>query len=417
MNVLMLRYSTYWCSSVLKHSDSVYLVVDSSKVNDQIPLDVLSAFVRVYRISSFDSLEEVSAVAADLMATGVRIDKVASTVEHTQYAAGYLSDLLGLQHYSLGIAMNTRDKRMMKMRAVEAGLSVPRHFSLPNAGKGADIAGVESEIGYPCVLKPANGSGTRSTSIVYNRAELDEALTDYDFQRDLRSHHLVAEEFVEGDEFHIDAVWRDGEPWTFFVSRYYMPRLNRWINGGLDGAVLLDEYDHAHLYAELREMNKRLVSTMGITRGTTHLEMYLEHGTDRLVFGEIASRPGGACVPEAVGAHCGVDERELWVRELLDHPRERITLSPGRFRYVAWLNLLPKQSGTISQVPHCEEIMADDRVITVTLMPEVGQELELHPACWGILMTIGGDSEADVIKTAEELSTAFPIEVCNPQSM
>ena len=43
---------------------------------------------------------------------GVRVDRVASPTEHTQYAAGYLAHLLGVPNFSPGLALRTRDKRL-----------------------------------------------------------------------------------------------------------------------------------------------------------------------------------------------------------------------------------------------------------------------------------------------------------------
>lgn len=409
MRVLMLRYSSYWCPAVLDRSDSVYLVIDSSKASQDIPVDVLDRFERVYRISSYDSMEEISAVAADLLSTGIRIDKVASPNEHTQYAAGYIAELLGLDHFSEQIALNTRDKRLMRMRAGEAGLSVPRSHSLPNVGRPADVATVEAAVGFPLVLKPASGSGTRSTLLVRDRAELLGLLSDEDFRRDLKSQHLVAEEFVDGEEFHVDAVWRDGEPWLFCISRYFTPRLKLWLDGGLNGAVMLDREDHAELYAQVRDMHQKLNSAIGLTRGTTHFEVFREKVTGRLVLGEIASRPGGCNIPEVVAAQCGVDEREVWAHELLDGDLESLPLKPGRFRYNAWVNLVPEHPGTVTSMPVREELLHQENVVAVGLMPAVGDVVELHPATLGILLVVGADSEAEVLDAAARLTSTFRV--------
>jgi biotin carboxylase len=409
MNVLMLRYSGYWAPSILSRADAVYLVVDSSPASRSLAPEVLARFARVYRISSYDSMEELSAVAADLTTTGVVIDKIASPNEHTQYAAGYLARLLGVDHFSEKIALNTRDKRLMRKKAAEAGLAVPRSCSMPDAGRGADLARVASEVGFPLVLKPAGGSGTSHTSLVRDAAELAALLADPDHQRAFAGRHLVAEEFVDGEEFHVDAVWRDGEPWTFFISRYFTPRLRLWNDGGLNGAVLLDESDHADLYDRVREIHRAFNARLGISRGTTHFEFFRERDGGRIVLGEIASRPGGCNIPEVIGAKCGVDERELWAHELLDGRPHELPFAPGRFAYTGWVNLIPEKSGTITQVPRREDLLRHPGVLAVGLMPQPGDEMHLHPATLGVLVTAGGDTEADVVRVAGELTRDFPV--------
>lgn len=137
MNVLMCKYDQVSVEAVLERADDVYLVLDDFDANRDLPEETLSRFKRHYRVSSFDSLEELSAVVADLEITGARIDKVASFTEFSQYAAGYLAHLLGLDHNNtaLKLAANTRDKRLMKRVAQEAGLTIPRFYSLPDGGK------------------------------------------------------------------------------------------------------------------------------------------------------------------------------------------------------------------------------------------------------------------------------------------
>ena len=86
----------------------------------------------------------------------------------------------------------------------------------------------------------------------------------------LASRHLIAEEFIDGAELHIDAVWRDGEAWVFTVGRYFEPRLDLWLNGGLDGGYLLPEEEHADLYQALRDFQDKINMALGITSGATH---------------------------------------------------------------------------------------------------------------------------------------------------
>lgn len=408
MNVLMLRHNMH--QQVLERADDVYVVLDDSPGCRALPAETLARFAGVYRVSSYDSLAELSAVAGDLLSRGVRIDKVASFTEFTQYAAGYLCELLGLDHLLPPLVLRTRDKRLMKAVARDAGIAVADWYTLPGGSRAADPDDLADRIGLPMVLKPVAGWGAVSTTLVRDRAALADALADYAIDGALHSDHLMAEEFIDGEEFHVDAVWRDGEPWIFYVSRYHVPLLRRWTEGGLIGSILLDERDHAGLYDQMRELHVQFNKAVGFTRGTTHLEAFREHRTGRLVLSEVATRMGGANIGDLVAAKCGVHEGVVSLHELLDGERDALPLTGPAFRYLGVLALMPSGAGTITSIPDTAELLAHPNVVTATSFKRPGDTVPvLSPAMWCTLLIVGAETEQEVVAAAAEITDRFRI--------
>ena len=411
MNVLVLRYSGYWYGPLLARAPQLYLVATDAEVA-RIPRERLAAFRFVYRTSSYDSLEELSAVAADLDARGVRIDRIASPTEYTQYAAGYLGQLLNVPHLSVHAALGTRDKRVMKRWAQDAGLAVPRWFSVPALATEPDADEVIAATGLPLVLKPANGWGATSTTRIDDRDQLAAALSDYAFDDELRSHHLIAEEFVDGVEMHIDAVWHDGTPWLFTVSRYFKPLLRQWNEGGLNGSFVLPRHDHPDLYRRLLKYNTTLNKALGVVNGATHLESFIEASSGRILLTEMASRLAGGNLSEMIGAHCGVDLREVWAHELVDGAVEDLLFREGDYPYVGMLNLTPSISGTITELPDELALNAHPNVIAVSNVLAVGDLVSLtNPSSWCTMLVIGAETEDALVAAAEELNRTFVVRV------
>ncbi|GAA2520390.1 ATP-grasp domain-containing protein [Winogradskya humida] len=410
MNVLMLRHNLH--QMILELADEVYAVLDDSAGCRALSQETLDRFAGVYRVSSYDSLEDLSAVVADLTARGVRIDKVVSLAEFTQYAAGYTAHLLGLDHYSPEIALATRDKRMTKTRAVEAGLDVARWISVPLDPRDRDAAVIERAVGFPLVLKPASGWGTISTVKVDDRAGLDRVLADFSVEAGVGSPYLIAEEFIDGEEFHIDAVWRAGTPWFFHVSRYVKPRLTAWLDNTYDGSVLLEEEDHADLYARLRTLSTQLNKTIGLTRGATHVEVFRERGTDRLVVSDVASRMGGAHVGDVIEARCGVHEGRIVLHELLGGERDDLPWAAPAFRYLAGISIKASVSGTIAGLPERDALLAHPQVVSVAIYGSVGDTVRVsHPSAWCVLAVVGADTEEELLAVNEELTRTHRVEV------
>ncbi|WP_052845419.1 ATP-grasp domain-containing protein [Streptomyces sp. NRRL S-31] len=410
MNVLMLRHNLH--QMVLEQADEVYAVLDGSPGCRALSEQTLERFAGVYRVSSYDSLEELSAVVADLTTRGVRIDKVVSLAEFTQYAAAYAAHLLGLDHYAPGIALATRDKRVTKARAVEAGLEVARWVAVPQDPRDRDARAIAEAVGLPLVLKPASGWGTISTVKVDDLARLERVLADFTVEPGVGAPHVIAEEFIDGDEYHVDAVWRAGEPWFFHVSRYVAPRLKAWLDSTYDGSVLLAEDDHAELYGRLRDLSSQFNKAVGLTRGATHLEVFRERSTGRLVVSDVASRMGGAHVPEVTEAKCGVHEGRAVLHELLDGEREDLPWSRPAFRYVGGLSITPAESGKIVALPDRDELLAHPHVVHAVVYRAVGDTVEVsHPSGWCVLVVVGADTEEELLAVNEDLVARYRVEV------
>ncbi|MCF3120525.1 ATP-grasp domain-containing protein [Streptomyces arenae] len=415
-NVLLVRYSPYWAAPVLDRDD-VDLYVVHERTPQGLAPDALARCRKVYYVSSFDALEELSAVAADLVSEGVGIDKVMSANEFSQYAAAYLAHLLAADQPASSVVLSTRDKRLMKQRARAAGLHTARARSVPDPAALADtdaaLAEVEGGVGYPAVLKPANGWGTVSTTVVRDREQLRAALADFRYAPELRSRQLLLEEYIAGEEFHVDAVWRDGEPWILRISRYVTPPLRLREGAGPGLSVLLDEDDHADLYREVGELHRRLNEQLGLTRGPTHLEFFREEGTGRLVFSEIASRLGGLAVTQLVGAAVGVDEREIAVHEMLDGDLAELPLQQGAFRYYGMLNIIPPRSGRVTALPTRDELLAHAHVVDVSIGARIGGEVTLGDSSASVCVMViyGADSEDELLKIGAELADSHPVEV------
>ena len=417
MNVLLMRYSPYWSAAIMRRDGATRYLIQEEAAAGSLTAEVRAAFAGVYVVSSFAALEELSAVAAALIATGVAIDAVVTATELTQYAAGYVAHLLGAGYPDARLIARTRDKRLMKQAARAAGVATARFRSVPAGRSVAETAdAVEAAVGLPAVIKPANGWGSVSTVKVHDRAGLVAALTDPAMADELRSAHRTVEEFIDGEEFHVDAVWHDGRPWVFCVSRYTTNPLDLARGVGPNLSVLLDETDHAERYAGALRLHEEVNAALGLRRGATHLEFFAERGTGRLVFSEVASRMGGGCIPELVGAKVGVDEREVVAHELLGGELDGLPFTPAKFRYVGMLNLTPDRSGRITALPDRDELLARPNVLAASVPARGATEFRIGhtSAPWCVTLILGADSEAELRALTDRLTAEFPIAVDSP---
>lgn len=158
-----------------------------------------------------------------------------------------------------------------------------------------------SDLGPRFVLKPADGYGARATTLVSSSTDLEDYRRHNPMSGDV---DLVGESYVQGEEFHVDGIWRRGAPTWMTVSRYTTSNMS-WVEGNAPGSAPLAG-QQLPLDDEARAMTRRVMSALEAPDCVFHLEGYVSRdGT--VTFGEVASRPGGPLIPEPLARTYGID--------------------------------------------------------------------------------------------------------------
>ncbi len=183
-----------------------------------------------------------------------------------------------------------RDKDTMKLRLEAAGLRVPKHARVRNAN---EVRAAAERIGYPLILKPIDGAGTRDTHRVDSATELETVLRQV-----AHVPEMSLEEFIDGEEFTYDTVCIGGQVAFDSIAQYHpRPLISRgteWISP----AQIVFANPHIPQLAAGVKFGRDVLKAMGMGTGFTHMEWY-RTSKGELVFGEIAARaPGGRLVDQ-----------------------------------------------------------------------------------------------------------------------
>jgi ATP-grasp domain len=229
-------------------------------------------------------------------------DRVLTCNEFDLERAGRLRERFGLSGQSAESARAFRDKVLMKELANRA-VAVPPFARLESI---ADLLELIEKNGYPIVIKPVDQGGSRDISVLRSYDDL------VDFSRQLWRTDLMAEGFVDGDIYHVDAIIA---PEFQFVSSgiYYNAPLNV-IEGNNLGCVQLHPAEP--MAARLRDFLETLLRSLPCPDiAIYHLEVF-HTPDDRLLLCEIAARPGGGRIPILLRHTYGIDIKETWFRLL-----------------------------------------------------------------------------------------------------
>ena len=229
-----------------------------------------------------------------------------------------------------------RDKLAMRVQARDEHILCPRFEHVLNYDK---LNKFMAEVPGPWFLKPRSEAGSVGIKKINNPQEF------WDTVNQLGDHqsHMLVEEYVPGNVYHVDSIVWEDEVLFSNVSRYVKPPFEIWNFGGIFGTRSLPEgYEEE---PEITDMNRRVIKAMGLKRGVTHAEFIRSAKDGRIYFLEIASRVGGVRIDKMVEAASGLNMWREWARiEIAAVKKEKYILPERIHECGALLISLAKQA-------------------------------------------------------------------------
>jgi len=198
-----------------------------------------------------------------------------------------------------------RDKLAMRMQAETRGVLVPEFVPILNYD---DIRAFFGRVPPPWFLKPRHSA---SAIGIRKIARPDELWPILDQLGDKQSFHLL-ERYVPGDVYHVDAVAWEGKVVFGEAHGYFRPPFDVYHGGGLFCTRTLDRASAESQH--LLELNAKVVTALGMTRGALHTEFIRGRDDGRYYFLETAARVGGANIVALVEAATGLNLWREWAR-------------------------------------------------------------------------------------------------------
>lgn len=230
-------------------------------------------------------------------------DGIVTFVDHNLEACAAVAARLGLPFHSPEVAATLVDKRRQRALLAKAGVPGPRAWPLNDDFTSSDITDLAVRLPYPCVLKPARGSGSRnvyaigctdelvSTLAAQHRPEawlVEEMLLDDPHQERWHSSFASVESVVTaGDVSHLAVTGRLPVEPPFRETGSFVPGVLE----GIPSDALLS-------------MATRAIEALQINWGMVHTE--IKATPAGLAILEVNGRLGGL-VPYILGRVSAVD--------------------------------------------------------------------------------------------------------------
>lgn len=252
--------------------------------------------------------------------SGRPVDRLLGTLEELQVPLGQVREELAIEGMGAEVARNFRDKARMKQVLRAHGLPCARHALVEGP---EDAHTFVSEVGYPVIVKPQEGSGSRGT---HRLASPDDLAAYLGSMPPSPRRPLLFEEFIVGQEHSFDSITVAGRPLWYSINDYLPGALDVVREPWIQWCVLSPREVDAPRYDAIRRVAAPALSALGMDTGMSHMEWFgRSDGT--VAISEIGARPPGArFVHLASWAH-DVDFFRVWadvvVHGRFDPPRRR----------------------------------------------------------------------------------------------
>jgi biotin carboxylase len=286
---------------------------------------------------------DVGATATALRRLGV--DHVIAGAESGVQLADQLAQQLGLPGNGMRHPSARRNKHEMAEAVRRAGLATAQSLLSRSADELAEWAATAGH--WPVVLKPTESAGADNVIFCFCPADIRAACERIMSSTDRYGRvntEVLAQQFLTGDEYFVNAVSRDGIHHIVEIWRYH----KQWVH---DNRLVYD-YEHPVVAddpaaVEVGRFALAVLDALEIYNSASHAEVMLTPAGPALV--ECAARVGGSHLPHIVSRCLGTSQVDVTALSIA-RPAEFFQLAGTPYQLatnVRYVSLISPRAGTV----------------------------------------------------------------------
>ncbi|MCB0659003.1 MAG: ATPase [Saprospiraceae bacterium] len=233
------------------------------------------------------------------------IDVIVALDDFDVEKAAHLREIFRVPGMGDTTARYFRDKLSMRTRAFETGIPAPPFTSLFSDRRINEFL---DRTQPPWMIKPRGEASATGIRKVNDKESFWETVHGLGDDR----HRFLAESFIPGSIYHVDAITFKGENVFACVSKYLDTPFEVAHGGGIFRSMILAK-DNPDAIA-LIEHNQALMKAFNMRQSASHSEWVRSHETGEFYLIETASRVGGAHLAEMINLATNVNLWKEWAK-------------------------------------------------------------------------------------------------------
>lgn len=335
------------------------------------------------------------------------IDGVMTMASESAITVASIADKLGLPGVKVEAARRATHKGLRQSVFQEHGIPAPR---FARAITPTEVLRACLKIGFPCVIKPVDGAGSRGVRKISIPRDIDDAIAEI---RQVSSvPEMLVEEFLTGTEHSIEGLVIDGQiQWTGFSDRNYSRKEFVPPHFLEDGDSLPSILAPAQLDAAQR-IASEAVRALGIDWGPVKGDIMIDESGPKIL--EMAARLSGDFFCDVtVPLHNGIELVPAVMGLSLGENIDRETLKPQFARGVA-LRGVWSPGGKVRGIHGLECVQRQPGVRVARI--EVGWEKQMTPQLSSardrlVAIVCDGKTRSEAVRRAERAVATIKLEL------
>ncbi|MFV0536877.1 MAG: ATP-grasp domain-containing protein [Dysgonomonas sp.] len=214
-------------------------------------------------------------------------------------SVGYVNDKLGLNGIGLQTANFCSNKIETREKLNKENCSQPKYKIVSSI---EEILKAINYIGFPCVIKAPDSSGSRGVIKVDNKDSIEEAFHQALFYT--KNDKILVEEYIEGLEFGAQTFSINGKCEIVLLHNDIMSTPPYMIPIGHSFPFKCPEN------IDKESINKdiiKAIKAVKINNGPANIDLIWDKKSNSVKIIEIGARIGATCLPELIYYHTGID--------------------------------------------------------------------------------------------------------------
>ena len=303
--IIVLGVNAYLKKTIEKLKAAGYYVIVTDKNPEADGSELANEF---YSIDIMDQEETLG------LSRNKNIDGIIALNEFGSGTAAYVADKMNLNGYKISTIEATKDKGLMRDCWFKAGLNIPGYTVIQTLDQAVKAA---KQIGYPCILKPADSGGSgRGVSIINSP---DDVRWAYEFARPYASKdRFIIEAFIDGTELTIESFTINNKTTFLAISDKVKPDLRTRVATSINYPANLPQT----ILHQVKNQVEEALEALQLDNGIAHTEIIVnKEGKPFLI--ETAARGGGGHIFHTIiEVVSGVNVPVLQAKWLLKEPLE-----------------------------------------------------------------------------------------------
>lgn len=276
---------------------------------------------------------------------------------------GYIIDELNLIGSGLATSENCSNKIKTRLLLKSNNVNQPKFAVIE---KKNEIRNAIDKIGYPCVFKAPDSSGSRGIVKVDKFSDVNTAFDESMMYTSLNK--ILIEEYIEGIEIGAQAFSVDGKCVKVLLHDDYLSNKPYMIPVGHSFPIVSLSSEQTKI------VEKTIISaveSLGISNGPSNIDLILDNNNEAKII-EIGARIGATCLPELVFYHTGIN----WVRESIKNLLGFDVDLKNYFNHsVAAFILKSEKDGILRDIIIPDTVLNDDQVLEIEVTASIGDKV------------------------------------------